>query len=100
MLACGGAAIGVGIAVVLPPWLLTQLVGPTALHLTPDRSVLLYAAGMAVVACLLFGLAPSLHGTRGDLATAMKGDVPGLPARVSLRSVLLAVARSPCPSFC
>ena len=91
VLAFGGAVIGVGMAVVLPPWLLTQLVGSTALHLTPDASVLLYAAAMAIVACLLFGLAPALHGTRRDLATAMTGDAPVLPIRLRLRSVLLAV---------
>ncbi len=44
------------------------------LNLTLDWRSLLFLAGVAALACLLFGLAPALRATRGDAASAMKAS--------------------------
>src|SRR5262249_35149640 len=49
-----------------------------AIRFTPDWRVLGYALALALVACVCFGLAPAIHGTRQK------------PSRVRLRAVLLA----------
>jgi macrolide transport system ATP-binding/permease protein len=41
----------------------------------PDPAVLAYTATVAILAALLFGLAPALTGTRVDLTYALKGNV-------------------------
>jgi hypothetical protein len=60
------------------------------LQLSPDLRVCAYAIGLAVVACIAFGLAPALHGTRGNIASAIKSDSRMHGSRLPLRSVLLA----------
>ena len=46
--------------------------GPVAI----DRPVLLFSAGIVVVAALLFGLAPALSGSRSDLGGALRVRMP------------------------
>jgi predicted permease len=60
------------------------------LQFTPDLRVCAYLIALAVVACIVFGLAPALHGTRGNIAGAIKSEsrVPG--GRLALRNFLLA----------
>jgi macrolide transport system ATP-binding/permease protein len=41
----------------------------------PDSAVLAYTATVAILAALLFGLAPALTGTRVDLTYALRGNV-------------------------
>ena len=59
--------------------------------LAPDGVVLAYALLLAGASSIAFGLAPALHVTRSDVASALK-DREGLPrSRFPLRSVLLGV---------
>jgi predicted permease len=43
-----------------------------------------------VISCVAFGLAPALHGTRGNIAAAIKSDNSVRGSRFALRGVLLA----------
>jgi len=88
--ALAAAAIGVGLASWLPQYLAARLAPELALHLVPDLSVLAYSLALAVFACLVFGLAPALHATRGKISSALRDDwrLPGI--RLPLRSVLLS----------
>jgi predicted permease len=91
LLAGASAALGLAIAYLAPPYLLARLGTDLVFHVKPDLRVLAYTIAIAAVACLAFGLAPALHGTRGQIAAAMKSEVRlGLP-RLPLRSVLLGV---------
>jgi predicted permease len=90
LLAAAAAALGLAIAYILPTVLMARLGTDLNFHVTPDRTVLLYTAVIAVVSCLTFGLAPALHGTRGQIAAAIRAARPAAP-HLPLRSVLLAV---------
>jgi macrolide transport system ATP-binding/permease protein len=83
------AAIGLAMAWTLPSYIVHRMTSDIGMELAPDLRVVAYTAALAVVACLAFGLAPALHGTRGDIAGALKTGSP-LAARLSLRGVLLA----------
>ena len=92
VLACASGAAGVLVAAWLPKQIVKLASGsPTALRLEPDATVLVFALAICVVSCVLFGLAPALHGTRRDTLSALKegSTLPG--ARFSLRTLLLAV---------
>ena len=90
-LAAAASAIGFAIAAVGPSVVLPRL-SPDflVLQLSPDLRVCAYAISIAVVACLAFGLAPALHGTRGNITGALKGENRFSASRLPLRSVLLA----------
>jgi len=72
--------------------------------LSPDGGVMLFAATLAVVTGLLFGLLPALQASRTDIQGTLKADSPGsgsrrsrlrsafLVGQVSLASLLLVVA--------
>jgi putative ABC transport system permease protein len=92
VLACVSGAAGIIVAGWLPAEILRITLGnPTALQLDPDGAVLAFTLGISAVSCLLFGLAPALHGTRRDAIAAFK-DGSALPgARFSLRTLLLSV---------
>jgi predicted permease len=87
VLALGAAAIGIGIAAVLPTAVVGLLAGEHSFYLLPDGRVLGYTIGIAAVACLAFGLAPALHCTRGSTSAALKGEAGS--SRLRLRSLLL-----------
>ena len=82
------AIVGAGVGILLAFWadsLLLRMVGgvangPTAIqmNLQPDARVLAFTALITIVTAVLFGLFPSLHATRLDLASRMKstGSVP------------------------
>jgi putative ABC transport system permease protein len=64
------------------------------LDLTPDWRVLGFAAGVAALTCVLFGLTPALRATRIQPGAAMKASGRGLTAgreRFSLRRGLVVV---------
>jgi len=87
-------ATGIGVLVSkwLPPFVLGAVAGVARpFDLDPDRWVLLYALAIAMLSCVAFALAPALHATRGDVASAIKGDASGLKSRFPLRSALLAI---------
>jgi predicted permease len=96
VLALVAGALGVGIAYALPS-LVVRLAGDRAaldavnFSLAPDGVVLVYALLLSGASCLAFGLAPALHVTRSEVASALRDRDGLLPSRFPLRSVLLGV---------
>ena len=92
LLAGVGAALGAALALVLSRFLVAFLSTsdkPVFLDLVPDWRVLGFAAGLAVLTCLLFGLAPAIRATR---TAVMKAGGRGMTAsreRFSLRRALV-----------
>jgi hypothetical protein len=76
---------------VLPDAVIARLSHSEAVGIGPDLSVLGYSVALAVVACLIFGLAPALHATHGDVNRALKQEPLLRSTRLSLRGVLLFV---------
>jgi len=78
--------------------------GEFSFDLAPDATVLLFAASLAVLTGILFGLLPALQASRTDIQGVLKADTPGsgtrrsrlrsafLIAQVSLATVLLVAA--------
>ena len=96
LLAAFGGGAGLLLAGVLSRLLvllLTTQDNPLFLDLNPDWRVLAFASGLAVLTCVLFGLAPALRATRLAPGAAMKAESRGLTEtreRFSLRRALLA----------
>jgi putative ABC transport system permease protein len=99
LLAAIGAALGAGLAQALSRLLVAFLstsADPIILDLAPDWRALGFAASLAVLTCLLFGLAPAVRATRMDPGAAMKAGGSGMTAgraslhhRFSLRGALV-----------
>jgi predicted permease len=95
LLAATGAALGAGLAQSLSRFLVAFLStsnNPIFLDLTPNWRVLGFAAGLTVLTCLLFGLAPAIRATRMEPGAVMKSGGRGMTAgreRFSLRRGLL-----------
>jgi predicted permease len=95
LLAAVGAALGAGVAQALSRLLVTFLntaANPVFLDLVPDWRVLGFAAGLAVLTCLLFGLVPAIRATRMEPGAAMKAGGRGMTAsreRFSLQRALV-----------
>ena len=88
-LALIAAALGLTLAWFLPPVLFRSMAGgEVSLHLQPDTTVLAYSVALAAFSCLLFGLAPSLHATRGRFNDALRKQPRGAGR---LRGLLLTV---------
>jgi len=70
------ALIGGVCGVLLAQWAVTVLVGLVAsgspLNTRPDSGVLLFTAGVSIIAGLLFGLIPAIQASRTNLAATMK----------------------------
>jgi putative ABC transport system permease protein len=67
---------------------------PDEAQVAIDRPVLLFTFGVSFVTALLFGLAPALHASRGQLVTALKESGRGVGAgfrRVSASGGLVVV---------
>jgi predicted permease len=91
VLASIASAIGLSIAAIGPAAILPRLAKDMAiLQLSADARVCAFAVVLAFIACLAFGLAPALHGTRGNIAAAIKSDNGMRSSRLPLRSFLLA----------
>lgn len=85
------AALGLALATWLPSFVIERLAGQTTpFDIEPDVLVIGYAIGLAVVTCVACALAPALHATRVDVASALKGGTTALRSRFPLRTVLLA----------
>jgi putative ABC transport system permease protein len=83
LLAAAGAALGAGLAQALSRLLVSFLstsADPVFLDLAPDWRVLGFAAGLAFLTCLLFGLVPAIRATRMELGTVMKSGGRGITA--------------------
>ncbi|MCI0437287.1 MAG: FtsX-like permease family protein, partial [Gemmatimonadetes bacterium] len=89
--------IGAGAGLVLAWWLVWLIPGlpidlPRATEISLDAPVLVFAAGMALLTSVIFGLAPALHGTRWEVSDVLRegdrGDTGGRRGG-RLRSVLV-----------
>jgi putative ABC transport system permease protein len=97
LLAVVGAALGAGLAQALSRLLvafLSTTADPVSLDLAVDWRVLGFAVGLALLTCLLFGLAPAIRVTRKRPGEVMKSGGRGMTAsreRFSLRRALVVV---------
>ena len=97
LLAIVGAGLGALLAQSLSRLLVSFLStdGDTVfLELSPDWRVLGFAVGLAMLTCVLFGLAPAMRATRVELGAVMKAGGRGLTAsreRFSLRRALVVM---------
>ncbi|MBP1636306.1 MAG: efflux pump, inner rane subunit, partial [Acidobacteria bacterium] len=94
LLACGGAAAGLGVAYWGMRTLLVLAPERAAIGLTPriDLAVLAFTAAATIVSALLFGLAPAWQSGRSVLFGALKtsGRAAAGPGGQRLRSALVA----------
>lgn len=97
LLAVIGTTVGALLAQVLSKFLIAAIGTSNNLvflDVTPDFRVLGFAAGVAALTCVFFGLAPALRATRFNPGAAMKAAGRGLTSgreRISLRRGLIVV---------
>ncbi len=95
LLAVAGAISGILLARVLSRVLVTMISTQSDtmfLELSTDYRVLGFTATLAVLTCILFGLAPALRATKSSPASAMRASGRGLTAnreRFGLRRILV-----------
>jgi predicted permease len=95
LLAVAGGALGVALAawlLKLLPLLASLALIPEATRAVLDFRVLVFTGALSVLAAVLFGLAPGLGCSRGDVVSALKGEEPRLGgqwSRVSFRRLLV-----------
>jgi putative ABC transport system permease protein len=95
LLAVAGAISGILLARVLSRVLVTMISTQSDtmfLELSTDYRVLAFTATLAVLTCILFGLAPALRATKSSPASAMRASGRGLTAnreRFGLRRILV-----------
>jgi predicted permease len=83
LLAMSGAAIGVGLAQALGRILIAYIGNtqdPVFLPFYPDLRVLSFTFGVALLTCVLFGVAPAIQAANADPGTVMKASGRGLTA--------------------
>ena len=83
LLAALGTAAGVALAQILSRALVAFLSSqqrPIFVELTPDWRVLGFAAGLALLTCILFGLTPAIQASRTEPGVAMKVSARGATA--------------------
>ena len=83
LLAASGAGVGVMLAQILGRGLIAFLGNaqdPVYLPVYPDLRVLGFTMGVALLTCLLFGVAPAMQAAHADPGTVMKGSGRGLTA--------------------
>jgi len=102
------AFLGVAAGVVFAQWGSAALAraaatadSPVAIVTSTDSSMLLFTAGLAVVAVLLFGLTPALRASRVDLSAAMRSSSrsllgAGRAGRVPIGALLVPVQVTLC----
>jgi putative ABC transport system permease protein len=97
LLACIGTLVGAALAQMLSQFLVTFIstaADAIVLDLSFDWRLIGFAAAVAAVTCILFGLTPALRATQVEPAAAMKASGRGLTAgreRFSLRRALAVV---------
>jgi predicted permease len=92
LLACLAGLVGVWVASVLPSYLLIDVFGqPLTFQLRPDAAVFVYTFGVAMAACLAFGLVPALQGTQLDADEVLREHTATSGVRPRARNVLLAI---------
>lgn len=93
LLFSAGGAVGLMLSFYLTR-LMTRIELPVdvalAIDPTPDARVLMVTLGVALVTGVVFGLAPALQGSRGDVASTLRGDTSASArSRSRLRNVLV-----------
>jgi predicted permease len=92
MLAFAAGLVGLWVASVLPSYLMNDVFGQSlTLQLRPDVAVFVYTFGVAVLACLAFGLLPALQGTRLEADEVLREHTATSSVRLRARNVLLAI---------
>ena len=76
LLALAGGAVGMLLAVWTLDFIWLTLPEAPRLAVELDTHVLLYTGAVCVLATMLFGLVPALHGTRVDITPLLKSDTP------------------------
>jgi len=95
LLALSGAAIGIGLAQALGRLLIAYIGSsqdPVFLPTYPDLRVLFFTFGVALLTCLLFGVAPALQAAHANPEMVMKANGRGMSAgreRLLLRRALI-----------
>jgi putative ABC transport system permease protein len=94
------AILGASIGLLMASWGIEFLINffttgrnPLFLDAPLDGRVLLFTAGVTLLTCLLFGLAPALWSTRVNVGTALKDDGNGQASSRSRFGNLLVVAQ-------
>jgi putative ABC transport system permease protein len=80
LLATLGTLLGVALAQILSRALVAFLSSPQSpifVELTPDWRVLGFAAGLAILTCILFGLTPAVQASRTEPGVTMKVNARG-----------------------
>jgi predicted permease len=96
LLSIAGAALGIGLAVLIIKGLLGILpinISGYSISSTPDVQALAFTAGIALLAGIAFGLIPALQSTRPEIAPVLKdqaGSVTGGGAQIGFRKLLVA----------
>ncbi len=68
--------------------MLPSLPFPVDVSIALDGRAVVFTTGLALVAALLSGLAPAIHGSKADVASALKNDAQA-PTRLRLRHVFV-----------
>jgi predicted permease len=95
LLAATGAAMGIALAQSLSRllvWSFSTDGAEANLQMVTDWRVLLFAAGVAVFTCVIFGIAPALRATRAEPISAMKSGSRGTTSgreRFSMQRLLV-----------
>lgn len=79
LLFVAGGTAGLFLAYAMTSVLVSRLPAlpyPVALSLTLDGRVMLFTAGLSLLAALLSGLAPALQASKGDVLSGLRKDVP------------------------
>jgi predicted permease len=88
------ALLAGGAGLVVAAWLaraFDRFMGSTALIYQRDTGVLAYALVLSVLSCIVFGLAPALHGTGRSIGNALRDGATFAGSRLTLRNLLLAI---------
>lgn len=83
LLALSGAAIGIALAQALGRILISYIgsaQGPVFLRTYPDFRVVSFTFGVALLTCILFGVAPALQASHADPGAVMKASGRGFTA--------------------
>jgi predicted permease len=87
-----GAAAGLVLARVMTTLLVSLLPTlplPVDVSLPLDGRAVGFTAGLSLVAAVLCGLAPALHGSRAEVLAGLKSDAQGGPERLRLRNAFV-----------